>query len=63
MHAGTQAMFVALIAMIIGVVFSTIGTASVFISIAGRIFIMGAFIIAVTAFLLFLKELYLGQGE
>lgn len=54
-------MFVALVAVIIGVLFSTEGGDSIFISIAGKIFIMGAFIIAATAFLIFLKEWFLGQ--
>lgn len=56
-------MLVAMIAMIIGLVFGMIGTDSVFIGIAGKIFIMGAFIIGVTAFLLFLKEWFLGYVD
>lgn len=56
-------MLVALLAVCIGVVFSLFETGSLFFGIVGKMFIMGAFIIAVTAFLLFLREWVLPGGE
>jgi len=56
-------MLVALCAVCIGVVFSLLGTGSIFFGIVGKMFIMGAFIIAVTAFLLLLREWVLSGGE
>lgn len=55
MEDNIQAMVVALFAVSIGIVFTQLGSLSLF-SIVGILFIMGAFIIAITAFLLFLKE-------
>ena len=55
MKDNIQAMVVALFAVSIGIVFTQLGSLSLF-SIVGILFIMGAFIIAITAFLLFLKE-------
>lgn len=63
MQEGFQAMLVALLAVCIGVVFSLFETGSLFFGIVGKMFIMGAFIIAVTAFLLFLREWVLPGGE
>lgn len=63
MQEGFQAMLVALCAVCIGVVFSLLGSGSIFFGIVGKMFIMGAFIIAVTAFLLFLREWVLSGGE
>ncbi|RPI40180.1 MAG: hypothetical protein EHM53_02970 [Methanoregulaceae archaeon] len=55
MKDNIQAMVVALFAVSIGIVFTQLGSLSLF-SIVGILFIMGAFIIAITAFLLFLRE-------
>ena len=55
MEDNIQAMVVALFAVSIGIVFTQLGSLSLF-SIVGILFIMGAFIIAITAFLLFLRE-------
>ena len=55
MEDNIQAMVVALFAVSIGIVFTQLGSLSLF-SIVGLLFIMGAFIIAITAFLLFLRE-------
>jgi hypothetical protein len=55
MKDNIQAMVVALFAVSIGIVFTQLGSLSLF-SIVGILFIMGAFIIAITAFLLFLHE-------
>lgn len=55
MKDNIQAMVVALFAVSIGIVFTQMGSISLF-SIVGILFIMGAFIIAITAFLLFLRE-------
>jgi len=55
MEDNIQAMVVALFAVSIGIVFTQLGALSLF-SIVGILFIMGAFIIAITAFLLFLRE-------
>jgi hypothetical protein len=63
MQDGIQAMLVALCAVCIGVVFTLFGAESLFIGIVGKMFIMGAFIIAITAFLLFLREWILSQGN
>jgi hypothetical protein len=51
-----QVMLLAMIAVCIGILFSQLGSLSIFISAVGIMFIMGAFIIAITAFLLFLRE-------
>lgn len=56
MQEGIEAMLVALGAVCIGVIFDQLGTGSIFISIVGKMFIMGAFVIAITAFVLFLRE-------
>jgi hypothetical protein len=63
MQEGVQAMIVALGAVIIGVVFGMLGSDSIFIGIVGKMFIMGAFVIACTAFILFLREWALPQRE
>jgi len=55
MEDNIQAMVVALFAVSIGIVFTQLGSISLF-SIVGILFIMGAFIIAISAFLLFLRE-------
>jgi hypothetical protein len=55
MEDNIQAMVVALFAVSTGIVFTQLGSLSLF-SIVGILFVMGAFIIAITAFLLFLRE-------
>lgn len=56
MDDNVQVMVLSMIAVCIGILFSQLGSLSVFISAVGIMFIMGAFIIAITAFLLFLRE-------
>ena len=56
MKDNVQAMLVALIAVVVGIIFDQFGAMSVLFSLVGKMFIMGAFIIGVTAFILFLKE-------
>jgi hypothetical protein len=57
-----QVMLLAMIAVCIGILFSQLGSLSVFISAVGIMFIMGAFVIAITAFLLFLREWISASG-
>ena len=63
MRDSTQAMLVALGAVCIGVLFDQLGSASILLSLVGRMFIMGAFIIAVTAFILTMREWILESGN
>jgi hypothetical protein len=56
-------MLVALIAVFIGLVFNQLGSTSIIISTVGIMFIMGAFIIGVTAFLLLMKEWIISSGN
>jgi hypothetical protein len=56
-----QASIVALIAALAGIIFQKMGN-SPFFMIVGDAFIMGAFIIAITTFLLFLKGRFMGSG-
>jgi hypothetical protein len=63
MYENIQAMLIALGAVCIGTVFYQMGSSSVFISIVGMILIMGAFIIGITSFILFLRDLFLDQGS
>jgi hypothetical protein len=62
MEDNIQAMVIALFAVAVGIIFNQMGTLSIFISIVGILFIMGAFIIAITAFLLFLREWIVTNG-
>jgi hypothetical protein len=62
MEENVQVMVLALIAISIGIVFSQMGPQSPFISAVGIMFIMGAFVIAITAFLLFLREWIFSDG-
>ena len=55
-------MLIALGAVCIGIVFIQLGTSSVFITIVGTMLIMGAFVIGITAFILFLRDLMLKYG-
>jgi hypothetical protein len=60
MENNIQAMVVALFAVSIGIVFTQMGAIS--LSIVGILFIMGAFIIAITAFLIFMREWVVTDG-
>ena len=60
MEDNIQAMVVALFAVSIGIVFTQMGAIS--LSIVGLLFIMGSFIIAITAFLIFLREWVVTDG-
>jgi hypothetical protein len=59
MYENIQAMLIALGAVIVGIVFTQLGSASLPISIVGTILIMGAFIIGITGFLLFIQDMVL----
>ncbi|MDP3564456.1 MAG: hypothetical protein Q8R70_08200 [Methanoregula sp.] len=56
-----QASIVALIAVLAGIIIQKMGNSN-FFTIIGDAFIMGAFVIAVAAFLLFLKARFMGTG-
>jgi len=58
----SEAMLVALGAVCIGLIFDQLGSTSLYFSLVGRMFIMGAFIIAITAFILIMREWLLEQG-
>ena len=58
-----QASLVALVAALAGIVLEKTGSDSPFLGILGNALIMGAFIIAITAFLLFLKNRFFGSGQ
>jgi hypothetical protein len=58
-----QASLVALVAALAGIVIGKFGDLSPSLQIIGDAFIMGAFIIAITAFLLFLKDRLSGSGR
>lgn len=55
-----QASLVALVAALVGILLERTGTPP--FSIIGDALIMGAFIIAITALLLFLKDYFFGSG-
>lgn len=57
-----QASLVALVAALVGIGLEKMGSGSPAIVLFGDALIMGAFIIAVTSFLLFLKNRFFGQG-
>jgi len=63
MFENIQAMLVALGAVVIGIVFIQLGSTSLPISIVGMILIMGAFIIGITGFLLFLRDYFFRQAS
>ena len=56
-----QASIVALIAALAGIIIQKMGNSN-FFTIIGDAFIMGAFIIAIVAFLLFLKVRFIGPN-
>jgi hypothetical protein len=58
-----QASLVALVAALAGIVLERMDTVSPVFRILGSALIMGAFIIAITAFLLFLKNRFFGTGQ
>jgi hypothetical protein len=62
MYENIQAMLVALCAVIVGIVFTQLGSASLPIRIVGMMLIMGAFVIGITGFLLFIKEWMFSSG-
>lgn len=57
-----QASLVALAAALAGIVLEKAGGGSPPVTLLADALIMGAFIIAITAFLLFLKERFFGRG-
>ena len=63
MFENIQAMLVALGAVVVGIVFIQLGSSSLPISIVGMMLIMGAFIIGITGFLLFLRDYFFGQAS
>jgi hypothetical protein len=58
-----QASFVALAAALLGIVLERFGQGTPYISLTGTALIMGAFIIAITSFLLFLKAQFFGRPD
>jgi hypothetical protein len=56
-----QASIVALVAALAGIIIQKMGNSN-FFSIIGDAFIMGAFVVAIVAFLLFLKVRVMGQS-
>ena len=56
-----QASIIALIAALAGIIIQKMGNSN-FFTIIGDAFIMGAFVIAIAAFLLFLKVRLMGPG-
>ncbi|HSQ94307.1 MAG TPA: hypothetical protein VLL74_08445 [Methanoregula sp.] len=63
MYENIEALLIALGAACIGIVFTQLGASSVFITIVGTMLIMGAFVIGITAFILFLKDLLFRSGD
>ena len=63
MYENIEAMLIALGAACIGIVFTRLGASSVFIAIVGTMLIMGAFVIGITAFILFLRDLMFRNAE
>jgi hypothetical protein len=58
-----QASLVALVAALGGIVLERAGATTPYLSIIGNALIMGAFIIAITAFLLFVRDRFLGGTD
>ncbi len=63
MKDGVHAMLVAPGAACAGIIFLGLASGSVFITVVGTLFIRGAFLISVTAFVLFLREWILMKGS
>jgi hypothetical protein len=57
-----QASLVALVAALAGILLERAGSGTPYLTIIGNALIMGAFIIAITAFLIFLKDRFLYGG-
>jgi hypothetical protein len=57
-----QASLVALVAALAGIILERMGSGTPYLVILGDALIMGAFIIAITSFLLFLKDRFLSTG-
>jgi hypothetical protein len=62
MYENIESMLIALGAVCIGIVFTQMGSSSVFISVVGMMLIMGAFVIGISAFVLFLRDMILQHG-
>ena len=58
-----QASIVALVAALAGIIIERLGETIPGLRIIGDALIMGAFIIAITAFLLFMKAQFFGAGQ
>jgi hypothetical protein len=58
-----QASLVALVAALLGIALERLGQGTPYIALTGTALIMGAFIIAITSFLLFLKAQFLGRPD
>jgi len=58
-----QASIVALVAALAGILLERMGTGTPYLMLIGDAFVMGAFIIAITSFLLFLKDQFLGRPD
>lgn len=58
-----QASLVALVAALLGIVLERFGQGTPYISLTGTALIMGAFVIAITSFLLFLRIQFFGRPD
>lgn len=58
-----QASIVALVAALAGILLEKGGTGTPYLMLIGDALVMGAFIIAITSFLLFLKEQFFGRAD
>jgi hypothetical protein len=58
-----QASLVALVAALAGIILERVGSGTPYLIIIGDALIMGAFIIAITSLLMFLKDQILGGGD
>jgi hypothetical protein len=58
-----QASLVALIAALAGIILERVGAGTPYLMLIGDALVMGAFIIAITSLLLFLKTQFLGAGD
>jgi hypothetical protein len=58
-----QASLVALIAALAGIILERVGAGTPYLMLIGDSLVMGAFIIAITSLLLFLKTQFFGGGD
>lgn len=58
-----QVMLLALMSVCIGVLFDNVGQGAVLFTTVGMFFIMGAFVIAITAFILFMRNWILRYAD